>query len=78
MTMVVSSHLSPPSSIKKYPMESQSIVPDYKSQFIKEGLKMKVRKNMKIESEESLQEILNHNIKQENEVHRLMLGLINL
>ena len=64
MTMVVNSHLSQHSSIEKS-------VEDYKSQFIKEGLKMKVKKNLKIESEDSLQKILNLNIKQENEVKSL-------
>ena len=38
---------------------------------------MEVKKNMKIESEDSLQEILNQNIKQEKEVNRLKLALIN-
>ena len=64
MTMIFNSHLSPHSSIEKS-------VEDYKSQFIKEGLKMKVKKNLKIESEDSLQKILNLNIKQENEVKSL-------
>ena len=66
MTMVVNSHLSQHSSIEKS-------VEDYKSQFIKEGLKMKVKKNLKIESEDSLQKILNQNIKQENEVNWLKI-----
>ena len=70
-TMVVDSNLTTPSGIEKFPMKSQSIVEDYKSQFIKEGLKMKVKKNLKIESEDSLQKILNLNIKQENEVKSL-------
>jgi len=65
--MVVVSHLSTPSSIDKSAMRPHSIVEDYKSQFIKEGLKMKVKKNLKIESEDSLQKILHQNIKQENE-----------
>jgi hypothetical protein len=52
LIMGVSSHLSPPSSIAKTPMESHSIVEDYKSQFIKKGLKMKVKKNLKMDSED--------------------------
>ena len=71
--MVVDSNLTAPSGIEKFPLKSQSIVEDYKSQFIKEGLKMKVKKNLKIESEDSLQKILNQNIKQENEVNWLKI-----
>ena len=58
-TMVVDSNLTTSSVIEKLPLKPQSIVDDYKSQFIKEGLKMKVKTNLKIESEDSLQEILN-------------------
>ena len=64
-------NMSPHSSNDKSPMESQLIVEDYKSQFIKEGLKMKVKKNLKMDSEDSLQKILNQNIKQENQVNIL-------
>jgi len=66
-TMDVESNLPKPSNSETHPMKSLSIVEDFKSQFIKEGLKMKVKKNLKIESEDSLQKILHQNIKQESE-----------
>jgi len=46
---------------------SPTLVQDFKSQFIKEGLKMKLKKNMKLEDGDSLQEILARNIKKEQE-----------
>merc|ERR1712106_303377 len=50
-------------SVKK----SDSIVQDYRSQFIKEGLKMKVKKNLKMTAQDSLTNILSENIKKEIE-----------
>merc|ERR1711942_231065 len=40
-------------------------VQGYRSQFIKEGLKMKVKKNMELVTEDSLHKVLSQNIKEE-------------
>merc|ERR1711892_1241013 len=47
--------------------KSDSIVQDYRSQFIKEGLKMKVKKYLKMTAQDSLTHILSENIKKEIE-----------
>merc|ERR1711892_238496 len=49
------------------PKKSDSIVKDYRSQFIKEGLMMKVKKNLKMTTTDSLTKILSENIKKEIE-----------
>merc|ERR1711892_390279 len=49
------------------PKKSDSIVKDYRSQFIKEGLIMKVKKNLKMTTTDSLTKILSENIKKEIE-----------
>jgi len=43
-------------------------VQGYRSQFIKEGLKMKVKKNMELVTEDSLHKVLSQNIKEEIQV----------
>merc|ERR1711892_1168124 len=49
------------------PSKSDSIIQDYRSQFIKEGLKMKVKKNLKMTAQDSFKNILSENIKKEIE-----------
>ena len=57
-----------PSNNMESSKKSDSIVQNYRSQFIKEGLKMKVKKNLKMTAQDSLTNILSENIKQEIEV----------
>merc|ERR1712002_158197 len=47
--------------------QSDTGVQGYRSQFIKEGLKMRVKKNMKLVPEDSLHKVLSQNIKEEIE-----------
>merc|ERR1712106_686851 len=47
--------------------KSDSTIQDYRSQFIKEGLKMKVKKNLKMTTIDSLTNIISENIKKEIE-----------
>merc|ERR1712002_835732 len=47
--------------------QSDTGVQGYRSQFIKEGLKMKVKKNMELVPEDSLHKVLSQNIKEEIE-----------
>merc|ERR1712123_99553 len=56
-----------PSNNMESPKTSNSIVKDYRSQFIKEGLMMKVKKNLKMTTTDSLTKILSENIKKEIE-----------
>merc|ERR1711892_1088221 len=56
-----------PSNKMESPKKSDSIVKDYRSQFIKEGLIMKVKKNLKMTTTDSLTKILSENIKKEIE-----------
>jgi len=46
---------------------SDTAVQGYRTQFIKEGLKMKVKKNMELATEDSLHKVLSQNIKEEIE-----------
>merc|ERR1711892_1036146 len=56
-----------PSNNLESSKKSDSIVQNYRSQFIKEGLKMKSKKNLKMTAQESLTNILSENIKKEIE-----------
>ena len=67
--------LSLSSSSFNSPQESHSVVQDFHSQFIKEGLKMKVKQKLKMETEDSLQEQLSRNVKIEKEVKRQIIYL---
>merc|ERR1711915_816713 len=61
------SSANPTNIVQRDSNVSPTLVQDFKSQFIKEGLKMKLKKNMKLEDGDSLQEILARNIKKEQE-----------
>merc|ERR1711892_1598157 len=56
-----------PSNKLESSKNSDSIVQNYRSQFIKEGLKMKLNKNLNMTAQESLTNILSENIKKEIE-----------
>ena len=62
------SPMSPSYSSLTSPQKSHSVVQDFHSQFIKEGLKMKVKQKLKVEPEYLLQDQLPQNIKKETEV----------
>eukprot|EP00092_Neocalanus_flemingeri_P016331 GFUD01017679.1.p1 GENE.GFUD01017679.1~~GFUD01017679.1.p1 ORF type:complete len:360 (-),score=80.88 GFUD01017679.1:51-1049(-) len=61
------SPISPFTTSLSSPHESSSVVQDFHSQFVKEGLKMKVKQKLKMEPEDSLQEKFALNIKREEE-----------
>ena len=46
-------------------------VHDFHSQFVKEGLMLKVKQNLKMDPDDALQELLSKNIKKEREVNTL-------
>ena len=50
------------------PWSCSTGVQSYRSQFIKEGLKMKVKKNMDLVTKDSLHKVMSQNIKEEIEV----------
>jgi hypothetical protein len=45
-------------------------VHDFHSEFVKEGLMLKVRQNLKLDPDDALHQLISQNIKQEREVSR--------
>ena len=54
-----------------YQTNANEQVHDFHSQFVKEGLKLKVKRNLKLDPDDALHQLLSQNIKKETEVSTL-------